>query len=362
MKSTELYNVIQPFNLLSNKNALSVNYRALHISPTFIKGCSAFGVMQCEVATGIDKDIYVDAATFLDVMRSLPSDKDIVFEAKDTTLSWKCDRATGHFAYLAGEIKMPDVPRPNAEFNPITTSFAKALDLGSLACGTTALLSVGLYGIVINNGDDLKVYASNNATMSTCKLGSKLENVTAENATLSPEAAAVLIAVSSQKEASIFIDAETIYCDTPTTKLAVKQIAALKVDIKAATSNFSETKLTIPLDRDTVSAFIRRSEALADDKDKTMVSISVEEGQTKLGFSDGTSSNTDFYVAEGAKEVSVEPILVETKRLAKALSSSASIAFDYAKMGVLVLRGDSDFMFVISGRKPNETMGTKPKE
>ncbi len=49
--------------------------------------------------------------------------------------------------------------------------------------------------------------------------------------------------------------------------------------------------------------------------------------------------------------MTVKPIQVEGKRLAKALSHANRLVFDYADNNVLLLRGAYDFAYAIIGRR-----------
>jgi hypothetical protein len=113
---------------------------------------------------------------------------------------------------------------------------------------------------------------------------------------------------------------------------------------------FQSQEIKIDLNRDVITKFIRRAEALAEDRGQTSVAISVDNGSVRLTFAEGKSSSEEYYLAEGQTEVNVVPITVDSRRLSKALSQASVIVFDYAAKDVLALRGAEDFIFILSGK------------
>lgn len=350
MLVTELNQKLDCFGMLINPKALSINYRALQLSPTHARACSAFGALETEIDLGLDKEIYIDGSAFLQVIKSLPSAQ-LELSVSDQSLNWKCGAARGQLALLSDtiEIARPELPK-RALLAEVGDNFGKALELAALACGSTALLSIGLYGILLDNESALVGFASDNSTMSSARLGDKIKNAP-EKCYLSPDAARLVSMLASKNKTRIFIEGEaSLYVVAAGTKLVVKQVPPLKFDIKSGISAFREQQLKIDLNRDVVSSFIRRAEALAEEKGKATVAISVEDGAVKLSFAEGKSSSEEYYLAEGGPKGSVGPITVDSRRLARALSNAASVIFDYVSKEVLVLRGANDFVFVIAGK------------
>ena len=351
MQSTELRDILAPFNLIVNSKALSINYRALALSPTHVRGCSPFGVMEVEAATGLSREVYVDGNSFLQILRSLPID---AFEmtASDTGLSWKCGAAKGQLALLSEKVEIPAIEWPNKPFSEVSANFSKALDLGGSACGTTALLSDGIYGIMIRNTDELSAFSSDNITIASAKLGDAIEDAP-DTITISPISQRLLSLVTGNKAAIAFTD-KAVYCQTPTSKLVIQQTSQLKYDIKTTISNYLAQENKIELNRDVITSFIRRAEALSEEKNKAVVAISVDNGTVRLSFNEDKASSEEYYLAEGGPDIKVDPVLVDVRKIAKALSSSSAIVFDYADRNSLVLHGENDFVFVVGGKSPTK--------
>jgi hypothetical protein len=347
--ASELSQKLTPFGVLTNSKALSVNYRAFSVGPNSINACSAFGALETAIDTGLDKQIFVDGDSFFQVMKSLPAAA-LEMKVTDQSLMWKCGSAKGQLALLgdAVEIVKPEWSS-KIEFQDVSSSFSKALDLGSIACGTTALLSVGLYGVVIDNDNGLFAYSTDNNTIASAKLGDVLKK--ADKCYLSPDSSRLVSMLTGKEGAKIAIDGEkSLFIQTNDSKLVVKQIPPIKFDIKKMVSMFSSQEIKIMLNRDVIAAFIRRADALAEEKGKASVAIGVDNGTVKLEFAEGKSSSEEYYLAEGATDINVEPIVVDSRRMAKALSNVNSLIFDYASKGALVLRGADEFVFVVSGK------------
>jgi hypothetical protein len=351
MLAPDLSKKLAPFAAIVNPRALSINYRAIRISPKFINACAAFGALEVAIETGLDKEIFVDGDSFLQVLKSLPPSEFEMHISNEQTLSWKCGAARGQLALLNEKV---EVVRPEwlekTEFVPIGSNFGKSLDLASLSCGSTALLSVGLYGILLDNEGSLTGYSSDNNTMASARLGSKIESAPAA-CCLAPDGAKLVSMLANQEKSMIAIDGKnSVFVETPDTKLVVKQIPPLKFDIKKVVLGFQSQEIKIDLNRDVITKFIRRAEALAEDRGQTSVAISVDNGSVRLTFAEGKSSSEEYYLAEGQTEVNVVPITVDSRRLSKALSQASVIVFDYAAKDVLALRGAEDFIFILSGK------------
>lgn len=351
MLTTEFSKRLAPFSLLIAKNAMAPSYKALGLSAKSVRGCAAFGVMEIDVDLPLSDDtVYVNAEEFIQVMKSLP-DADLAFQVKDNALIWSCDRARGQLALMSDKIEIPTIP--DALYEKTTAevgeAFGDALNLAALAAGSTALLSIGLYGVSLVNDDRLEGYASDNKTVSTASLGPHVDEAP-DTATLSPQALALVSAIV--KDGSLFgFDEQAAYCVTETTRLAVNQVAPLKHDLKALMGRYAEEEIVAELNRDVIAQFIKRADALAEDKGHAEVSISIEKGAAKLAFQGGKSSSEEFYLVEGSKDISVAPVRIEARRMARALAHATDLIFDYAQGGnakALVLRGDNGFRFVLS--------------
>jgi hypothetical protein len=353
MKSSDLAQKLAPFSSLVNKHALSPTYRALRLTPTSVRGCSAFGVMEAEVATGLESEVHVDGDMFLQLLRSLPA-ADLDLTLGDSSLQWRCGAARGKFAVLGEKVDIPAPPWPaKVKTQEVDKEFGSALELGMLACGSPALLSVGLYGTSIIMGESLVAYSSDNTTIAKARLSGaprRLPGVKVpEVVTLSPDSARLVVALGTRQLAWA-VDEQSVYVETPDTRCVVKQVPPLKFDLREHMAPFLEGETRVPLDRDVIAAFVRRAEGMAEERGRAAVTLGVREGAVRLAFEEGKASSEEYYLAESAPKIEVEPISVEARRIAKALTHSSHIVFDHAARGALVLHGDREFVFVVSGR------------
>lgn len=354
MKASELRDAISPFTGIVNKHALSPTYRALRLAPTYIRGCAAYGTMELEMATGLDSETHVDGDAFLQVLRSLPS-ADLEMRASEGSLHWKCGAARGQLALLGDKIEIPAPAWPEGiEAQKVPDGFARMLELAALGCGSVALLSVGLYGITLSNrSDGLYGYSSDNVTIAAARVGDKIPGP--ESLTLSPDAVRLAGMLSGRGDLAAAFDADSFYLQTPSTRCVIRQVPALKFNLKDVVSPFLTREVQVELDREVILSFIRRAEALAEERGKTEVNISVSEGAVRLGFSEGKSSSEEYYLAEGVAAAEIAPISIDARRLSRALARASHIVFDQADKAALVLRGESEFAYVISGKKPPQT-------
>lgn len=353
MQSSSLAAKLAPFSHLIDPTALAVAYKALLLTPTHVRGCAMFGVMEMEVATGVKSDILIDGATFLQLLRSLPAAEFEITNSKNA-LYWKCGSAKGQLAQLSSD--MSSVHDDPIEFPEdlakaeVDAGFGKSLDLGALACGSSAMMSIGLYGVsVVNDDSALRVYSSDNSMIASSRLGNAIPGAP-RMTTMSPRAARLLSSLTTRDKVLVGIDEQTVYCQTADTKLVVKQIQPLKFAIADMVENFRGEDIKVPLRRDVVTSFIRRAEALTEEKRRTDVSVSVIDGAVRLSFSEGKSSSEEYYLAENNSSVSADPIMVDSRRLSRALGAAGHVVFDHITRGALVLRGANDFVFVINGQ------------
>jgi len=358
MKASELYQALRPFTLLSHEKLLSPSYKALHVTPTAVRGHSPYGVMEVEVALGIETEAYVDTSRFLQVLSTAP-DGDFQLILEDNKLSWYCaDPAeakryemTGSFAVIGEAITIPPIPwDDHGEMVPVPAGFSRGLELAALGCGSQAYISIGLYGVTLENEEGgLYAYASDNASIAACRLSDASPSF-AEKITLAPDALALLAEVTRHGDAAVSITAETIYCQTPAIKLVIKGKAALKIDLREIAKGLRGEDRALPIDRDSVASFIRRIEALAEDKSKAQMSLSVEEGATRLYFEDSISFSAEYYLVQSDQPFDVSPIVLEPRRIFRALGAADRIVFDYVDRRSLVFRGPNEFLFGVNGK------------
>lgn len=357
MQASELYNQLRPFTLLSHEKLLSPSYKALHITPTAVRGHSPFGVMEVEASLGIETEAYVDASRFLQVISTAPAGN-FQLLVEDNKLQWFCEdpgetkryEMTGYFSLISSGVTIPALPWDGrGEMVPVGETFGRGLQLAALGCGSQAYISVGLYGVVIENeADGLYAYASDNNAIASCRLADR-SDAFAERITLAPDALALLADVS-RGETAISITEDSIYCQTPTTKLVVRRKADLKSDLRSIAAGLRGQELSLPIDRESLSAFIRRVDALAEDKQKARMLIAVEDGATRLEYEDSISFSAEYYLVQAEEPFNISPIQLEPRRIFRALGSADTVVFDYVDRHALVFRGPNDFLFGVHGK------------
>jgi hypothetical protein len=357
MQASEIYQQLRPFTLLAHEKLLSPSYKALHITPTSVRGHSPFGIMEVEVALGIDAEAYVDTARFLQVLSTAPAG-DFRLLVEDNKLSWLCEdpseakryEMTGSFSLIAGDITIPPLPWDGrGTMVPVTEGFGRGLQLAALGCGSQAYISVGLYGVAIENEPDgLYAYASDNNAIASCRLGDR-NDAFADKITLAPDALALLAEVS-RGDTAVSLTGDSIYCQTPTTKLMIRRKADLKSDLRAIAGALRGQQRSLPIDRESLAAFVRRVDALAEDKSKARMSMSVEEGATKLFYEDSISFSAEYYLVQSEEPFDINPIQLEPRRIFRALGAADRVVFDYVDRHALVFRGPNEFLFGVHGK------------
>ena len=340
----DLYKQLRPFGLLAQKNAMAPVYRAMVLAPDHVRANGLFGRLRCDSELGLTGEAMVDATDLLQVLRSLPS-AEFTMTVGDGALRWACGPAKGHLALLSGDVPAPS--RPDQPGTRVTAEFSDGLDLGGLASGTSVVRANNLLGVqIINRGDVASAYASDNFSLSGCALGAAIGDGVV---TLLPDAVDLLAAViRSAGEAEVSHDASSLFCVAAHALLVLHQVPPLKRDLDTVLPA-TERETAMPLFREAVTAFLRRAEALAEEK--ALVEVSVEDGRTRLAFSEAAGSTEEFYMVEGGPKVTVAPVRIEAQRLARALKHADRMVFDHTENGVLLLRGPQGFLFAIHSRR-----------
>ena len=349
MNAPALYEQLKLFGALINKKSVAAQYRVLALAPDHVRGIGLFGQMRCETAVGLDAEITVDGSDFLQVLRSLPN-ADFIARHVDGALRWTCGSAKGHLTVLGEFSSTGALPTPSwtgsAPEHLVGEAFADGLALGALASGREALRAAGLMGIQITTRDGQSTaYATDDIGLSCCGLGVALDEPAI---TLSAEAVALLAAfVRHDGDALLTHDARAVYCVSPSAELVLNQIPSLRKDLATEFDKYRATTMAVPLWHEAVTAFLRRAEALSDEK--AIVEVVAEDGKMGLIFREATSSSEEYFIVRGGPQVSLPPIRVEAWRLAKVLGHADRIVFDYAANNLLVLTGPHGFSFVLSG-------------
>jgi hypothetical protein len=372
MLSTDLARAIAPFRQMMNKGALSPTYRSLRLEADIIYGCSNYAVLEVKVDLGIDgASVCVDASSFLAIIASLPDKQEITLSVEDSVLLWKCGQAKGRLAVLP-EINIPLIhkvadrtilsrPAKRGAWTP-TPPFREALELGAISAGSDSYASAGLYGIVIDNREKLRIYASDSATISDAIVLDEPLKGCPDIVTISPEGAELLHALLRDKKATVEFDDKSIFVRGADFQCIIKQVAPLKKDISKILENFSaaETVAEIPADR--VAAFIKRVAAISENKKTTHVTIAASAGQMTMAFVEGTAAADEYYLVDGLADLPDLPeVLVDGGKMARALSHCTEIVLDHVERALIILRGLGEaqnaagevceFTYLISGRK-----------
>jgi hypothetical protein len=351
LTADNLAKVLAPFSYLYIKEANNPIYKALLLSPTGVRGCAPFGRMECRVPLAIDSPVHVLTKQFLQVVKSLPAAM-LDIKVDGNALVWQCGQSDGELAIFPDDVALPEIPEVVGEPIVLPSDFGKRLSVGGLACGDTNLIGNGLYGIVFTPTDNgLYCYACDNINISQCRLTD--EPITqSESFYLGPDAANLLAKIGN--DADLVFDGQAVCCQTNEITCVLGQVPPLKQDVIGMAGRFLDTDISVPLNKQVISAFIKRCEALlveGESKSKATVDIGISNGRTTLSFSNSgkTNKSTEYYLTDDAPDVEVTPVSIETQRIAQALSYSDQIVFDYASHRTLVLRGPNDFMFVMSG-------------
>jgi hypothetical protein len=359
MQASELYQQLRPFTLLSHEKLLAPGYKSLHITPRSVRGYSPFGVMEVECNLGIAGEAHVDTSRFLQVLSTAPAG-DFELRLENNKLEWHCAdpgenrryEMMGYFAVSSSsDIAIPALPwEGHGAMVPVEEPFSRGLQLAALGCGSQAYISLGLYGVVLENEDDgLYAYASDNNAIAACRLADPSADW-ADRITLAPDALGLLADVSRAKDTSLSITADSIYCQTPTTKLVIRRKADLKSDLRQIAAGIRGTARALPIDRESLTGFIRRIEALAEDRSKARMSIEVQEGATVLNYEDSISFSAEYYLVQSDEPFDIPPIQLEPRRIFTALGAADRVVFDYVDRHALVFRGPHDFLFGIQGK------------
>jgi len=355
MQSNDLSAYLAPFKLLINKNALSATYRTLELDGGVIRGCAGFGMLEVYGDFGLpDGPLYVDATTFIAVVDSLPADKPLVLNAENANvLAWEAGAAKGRLALN----KIPEMPRigemrpANEAWHP-TQKFIETLRLGALSCGSESLASIGMYGVVIDSTGDVCVYSSDNVTIS-CAFMSDTTIQAPPIQTYSPEAIKLLAAVLNpkDKEAAIYFGADGIYYRDSYMRLALKQLAPMKADVNAILNEFSigDTRAPLPVDR--LQAFIKRINAMTENKKANSITMQASNGRLTMSFSDGLAASEEYYMVDELTVPDLPPIQLDATKVGRALAHVDSVVLDHIERKVLVFEGgDPLFQYIVSGK------------
>ncbi len=368
MLSSLLLAALVPYETLCNKHALSALYRTVELSPQGIRGCSNYGALETSIDLGILEPCYVDATTFIAVVKSLPPKQEVALRVEQGSLSWKCvageekkggkkatSGASGKLATLALEHEVPSVParrRSNKSWTP-TEAFKKALELGSLSCDQKSLSTIGMDGVVLDNRDGFEVYSSDNVTISQALVWGESLAQAPESITFSPESIKLLRVVIGDQKGLIEFDKNGLYYSNSVHRLLIKRTAPLEHDYAKVATNFSSEEVCVPIAPERIKAFVQRATAMSEAKRGTTVSIGAKNGRLVISFKEGTATSDEYYLIDEELEVpDLSPIALDASKLARAMQHIDTAVLDHMEDGVLKLRGEKpEFRYIISSKR-----------
>jgi hypothetical protein len=351
MLSNDLNKLLAPFAQITNRHALSVNYRTLEVQPRMLRACAAYGILEADAALGISDPFFVDTGAFCAVVKSLPADEEVIFKVMNNALHWECGLASGKLALVGADIIIPQMPKLELEGISVPAGLADGLGLGSLSCGDSSLATAGIYGMVLDNRTCLCAYASDDITISYCVLAAEAIGGFPDRITLAPDAVRLLITVLDDK--AMLVAGETaINVKAGAYQLLIKSIPAHKRDIAALQEQFAQAKVKVALPRERIAAFIKRATALAESARHAYVDLMVTQGAIALAFTEDKAASEEYYLADDLDAPDLPPIRIEAARMARALAHTDYIVLDHIERSVLILAGDKPpFTYLLSGRK-----------
>lgn len=359
MLSNELAAILAPFAQMANRNALSAAYKTLEISPAHIRGASPWGILDAAVETGIGETFWIDAISFINVVKSLPKEE-ISFTIKGGALHWDCGLAEGKLGLPGAEIAIPnaDWKTSKKKSRSPDKQFIQALSLGSLSCGPESMMTAGLHGVVIDNaGAEMAIVSSDDVTMSMAIAGES-NPLLPEKTALKPEAADMLQTILAIKagEPSLYMDEKSVFASNDIYRLMLRPAPAFRVDIAGMVGNYADRQVMADIPRDRVAAFIRRATALAENKQHTFVTLSAINGGLALAFAEGAATSDEVYVIDDLPEVGDLPdIQLDAMRIARVLAHTSRICLDYIDRGVIAFCGDDPkFDYLVNGIESRE--------
>jgi hypothetical protein len=349
MLSNNLAGLLGPYKRLTSKHALSPTYRALELAPGLVRGCSPAAILETRMEHGLKEAVFVDAATFLAIIDSLPGGKEVELSREEASLAWSCGAARGRIALL-NIADMPRIPdsKPAGGWKP-SGEFVKAMRLGGMSCDNQALLSMGLYGIVIDRENGL-VYSSDNVTISIADFDPKgMDDATPPQMTFTPEVIDLLAGVIMAGKGEAWSDRGGLHYEDEFCSLFVKEVPPLKNSALEMFSRFMDDDIKAKLSPDAIAAFIKRAGAMAESRRQTSISLGAREGKLELIFNEGTAQSDELFLIE-EKVPDMQPVSLDGGKLARALGHITTAVLDHMARQVLVLTGPG-FTYLLGGRK-----------
>jgi hypothetical protein len=346
-----LYARLAPLAHVADHRALSVKFRALALTAEHARAAAPWGAMRCFVDLGLEREVCVDATRFINMLKNAP-DAPFTATTHDNALHYRCGSRYGSLPLITETVP---IPIDNGAVTPLSRSFGVGLERGAAACGISAILRrAGLEGVQLYNRDG-KAYAtaSDSVALSSCCLGPALPMPEGQTVTLKPEAAELLAEIVQREPGEMFIgvDNASLSFRAPGIEMTINQRAPLVKNFVDTLASFTEHKIMVPLLHETAARVLSLAEELARERREARVEIGVTEGRVTFAFRGRFSSTGDSYdIVPKEPRLSIAPVRIEPRRLARVLAHANNLVFDYADRNILQLRGDHEFIFIVSGR------------
>lgn len=348
MDSRDLAKTLRPFKIIGNRAAMAPKYRAIQLQPNKVVAASSFAELEITTNIGIEKTCCVSSEAFLAVVDSLP-DGEVELTRDGSALAWRCQNAKGRLATMTVD-DMPSITRRTAidGYKP-SKQFIAALKRGSVSGVDNALISMDLYGVMIDNSaDGLTICSTDSATISAARVDEHING--AESATLPPQGIKLLNAIIDTSGTLQLVNNGVFY-SSAVCRCQINGVKPLKVDIKEMVATFSGAETVAPIPRDRIEAFVKRAAALADNRRNATIRLGVADGRIILEFDEGSSSTDEYFLVddlEGLPEMTA--VVLPAIKVASALGYVDRIVLDHIHRGVVVMRGDApEFVYLVCG-------------
>lgn len=343
MKASDLADALSIYSGVCRKSAVTEEYRCLLLSPNSIRGCAPFGIVETKFDLPISEPVYVEGEKLIGLVKTLP-DQEIELKATKSSLQWKCGSSKGQFS-LRGTKPPSDIQLPTEITFEAPEGFGDNLLLAATSCDSPALVSLGLFGIVLEGSEEgIVAYSSNNRTISRALPGPGID--LDAHVTLSPDSVK-LVALATRDSGTILSIGESLLgVETSNRKMLLRQVAPLKTNIGDVLGRFKETNKVVPLQSKPVSEFLRRVQILSDSKGALRVQVEVKDDQTFFRFSDSGFENEISYENEDVEEFEAIANL-DARDFSSIVSKVDSIAFDYVDKGAMILLSEGGFRYIL---------------
>lgn len=354
MLSNQLSAVLSPFSILGNRHALAPLYRSIELSPTGMRGCSSFALLEYDIPIGINATVCVDGAALLGIAKSLPDQHEIQFDVQNSVLHWTCGNARGRLA----TVTVTNLPSIDIEsvLNtldvgelPVDERVLTALELGAMSCDSTTIGMAGMTGVVLDNTENLVVYSTDNHTISAYDIGQHINNMPA--ITTLPalgvrlfESIATAGCLYTTANNCMFLSADF------SIRALVRPIQSLKMDVRGTYLKHRDATSFVSIPPDRIKAFINRAISLTENRQKATVSVIIEQGNLTLAFDETGATTDESYPLVGLPGFPDMPtVSLPATKIARTLGYADKIALDYLDSGTLLFVGDA-FTYLIGGR------------